>query len=239
MKSNLRPENVRLDAMIFDFDGVVVDSEPVHLACFQQVLSGAGVTLTPEEYYTGYLGFDDHDCFQAALRDHGASCSEGRIAEMTARKTVLVQKAYSTSIEALPGAAALIRSAAGAGIPVGVCSGALLEEIRLAARTVGVLDSFLAIVPAEDVQRGKPDPEGYRLALHRLSEAGGRALAPESTLVVEDSPAGIAAAKALGMCVLAVTNSYAPDALAEADRIVSSLAEVTVDDLRALLGRTA
>ena len=237
MKSNLRPKDVRLDAMIFDFDGVVVDSEPVHLACFQQVLSGAGVTLTVEEYYTKYIGFDDHDCFKAALRDHGASCSEGRIAEMIARKTVLVQKAYSTSIEPLPGAAALIRSAAAAGIPVGVCSGALLEEIRLAARTVGVLDSFLAIVPAEDVQHGKPDPEGYRLALHRLSEAAGRALAPESTLVVEDSPAGIAAAKALGMCVLAVTNSYAPDALPEADRIVSSLAEVTVPALEELLRR--
>ena len=223
--------------MIFDFDGVIVDSEPVHLACFRQVLAGAGVTLTEEEYYAKYLGFDDHDCFQAALVDHGAPCSEALIAEMTARKTVLIQKAYSQSIKPLPGAVELIHSVDDAGIPLAICSGGLLEEIRLAARTVGILDCFIAIVPAEDVQRGKPDPEGYRIALARLAESAGRDLSAARTVVVEDSPAGISAAKALGMPVLAVTNSYARDALIDADRIVSSLTEVTVGVLRTLLRR--
>ena len=74
------------------------------------MLAGAGVTLTEEEYYAKYLGFDDHDCFQAALVDHGAPCSEALIAEMTARKTVLIQKAYSQSIKPLPGAVELIHS---------------------------------------------------------------------------------------------------------------------------------
>ena len=221
--------------MIFDFDGVIVDSEPVHLACFRQVLAGTGVTLTEEEYYAKYLGFDDHDCFQAALVDHGVPCSEASIAEMTARKTVLIQKAYSQSIEPLPGAVELVHSVGDAGIPLGICSGGLLDEIRLAARTVGVLDSFIAIVPAEDVRRGKPDPEGYRIALARLAEAVGRDLSAARTVVVEDSPAGISAAKALGMPVLAVTNSYARDALIDADRIVSSLAEVAIGDLEELV----
>jgi len=230
-----RAKGNRLDALIFDFDGVVVDSEPVHLRAFQRVLRGAGVEMTHDDYYGKYLGFDDHDCLAAAAADDRKRLTEAQIAEMIAAKTQLVQQAFRESIRALPGAAELIARAAGTGLPLAICSGALREEIELAARTVGVRRHFRAIVTAEDVRRGKPDPEGYSLALERLGRAVERGLDPSRTVVVEDAPAGIRAAKALGMKVLAVTNSYSADQLAEADRVVDSLEGVTAADLEAMI----
>ena len=221
--------------MVFDFDGVVVDSEPVHLAGFQQVLEKQGITLSREDYYANYLGCDDYACFLAVGTASGITFSNEQIAEMTAAKTLLVQEAFTKSIKALPGATELIRLAAGAGVPLAICSGALREEIRLAARTVGIWEHFATIVSAEDVAHGKPDPEGFLIAIRRLCESTGLELSPQKTVVVEDSPAGIDAAKKAGMAVLAVTTSYSRDELAAADRIVSSLAEVSLPFLKSLL----
>jgi beta-phosphoglucomutase len=221
-----------MDAVIFDFDGVVVDSEPVHFACFRQVLATVGVALTSRDYYDRYLGYDDHDCLLIAARHRGAELSERQIADLTAAKTALVQRAFRESIRPLPGAVALIRAIAAAGVPMAICSGALRDEIILAGRTVGVLDCFQAIVAAEDVKRGKPDPEGYLAARELLARAAGKDLSPRRCVVVEDSPAGIDAARAAGMKVLAVATSYRGDLLAKADRVVESLAEVTFAQLQ-------
>jgi beta-phosphoglucomutase len=225
-----------LDALIFDFDGVIVDSEPIHLVCFGKVLLPAGVVLTHEDYYEKYLGFDDHDCFVAAMRDHGKPVVEEQIAAMTRAKSLLVQETYSREVTPLPGSAELIRAAARAKIPLAVCSGALRDEIEQAARAVGVRDLFATLVAARDVTHGKPDPEGYRMALERLRAATGRALRAEASVVVEDSVAGIDAALGAGMKVLAVTNSYPAEALHRAGRVVRSLAEVTLKDLEAIAG---
>lgn len=121
-----------MDALIFYFDGVVVDSESIHLMGFQEVLRTVGVSLAHDEYYRTYLGYNDHDCLLIAARAHGVHLDESKIAELTAAKDV----------------------------PLAVCSGALRDEIVLASRTIGVLEHFTTIVSAEDVQRGKPDPEG-------------------------------------------------------------------------------
>ena len=223
-----------LDALIFDFDGVVVDSEPVHLRCFQRVLEKTGIPLTSDEYYTKYLGFDDHDCFQTVLRDKGHKADERQIQQMIAEKTLAVQGEFTHSIRALPGAVELAAAARKAQIPTSVCSGALRKEIELAAKTVGAWPHFLAIVSAEDVRHGKPDPEGYRLALATLTKLTGKPLRADKTVAIEDSPAGIASAAAVGMKVLAVTTSYKADALRQANRIVHSLAEVTIQSLEEL-----
>ncbi len=224
-----------MDALIFDFDGVVVDSEPLHLKCFQKLLAGRGVELTREAYYSKYLGFDDHDVFTAVMRDSGAACNEQEIAQLIAAKTELIKKVFAESVDPLPGAVELIAGAATNGTPVAVCSGALRDEITLAAKAIGVQEHFIAIVSAEDVRRGKPDPEGFRLALERLRAACRRELAVRQCVVVEDSPAGIEAAKSAGMKVLAVTNSYPAEALQAADRVVDSLADVSVASLEELL----
>jgi len=224
-----------LDALIFDFDGVVADSESIHFATFRRVLESRGYKLTPEDYYTRYIGYNDHDAFLEAIGVQGGSTAEADIAEMTARKTAMVKRAFAESIQPLPGAVELIRSAVAAGVPVAVCSGALREEIELASRKIGVLESFTVIVAAQDVRRGKPHPEGYELARGRLSAATGRKIAAARCVAVEDAPAGIDAARGAGMRVLAVTNSYPASALKAADRVVGSLKDVTTAALEKLL----
>lgn len=221
-----------MDALIFDFDGVVVDSEPVHFACFHQVLASVGVDLRKEDYYSKYLGYDDRDCFAHVLADNGKPADEKLIAKLTARKTQCVQHAFHHSIQPLPGVLDLLQQATAAGVPKAICSGALRAEIELAAQTVGALEHFQAIVSAEEVAHGKPDPEGYRLSLSRLSSVLGRSLRAERCLVIEDAPAGILAAHGAGMKVLAVATSYPPAELAQAERIVPSLESVTLDVLR-------
>ncbi len=224
-----------MDALIFDFDGVVVDSEPIHLACFQNVLARVEITFTREDYYGKYLGYDDRDCIATAARDNGKELSERQIAELIAEKTRLVKHAFGESIPPQAGAVDLIRAAADAGVPTAVCSGALKEEIRLAAETIGVLENFVTIVSAEDVSHGKPDPEGYRMALEQLAAELARDLAVGKTVVVEDAPVGIEAAHQAGMKVLAVTSSYPAESLTAADRTVDSLADVTIPSLDELL----
>ncbi|MCE5279040.1 MAG: HAD family phosphatase [Planctomycetaceae bacterium] len=223
-----------MDALIFDFDGVVVDSEPVHLEAFRRVLRDVGIDLSTRDYYGKYLGFDDHDCFAAVAADNGRRISEKKIAELTAAKTRIVQSIFAGTIQPLPGAVDLIRSAAAAKLPLAVCSGALLDEIKLAAKTIGVLDCFDLIVSAEMVAAGKPDPEGYLQTLRKLSEKHNRTLRPQHVVVIEDSPAGIEAAQTAGNRTLAVATSYPQDRLTAADRVVARLSDITLAEVAAL-----
>lgn len=223
-----------MDAILFDFDGIVIDSEPVHFEGFRQVLETAGITLTREDYYAKYLGYDDHDGFLAVARDNGLVFDETKVAELTAAKTHLVQQMLA-SVPPLPGAVELIRAGAEAGVPMAVCSGALRAEVEGPCRALGIAGHFAAIVAAEDVDAGKPDPQGYRLARERLAEATGHRITAARCLAVEDSPAGIDAARAAGMRVLAVTTSYPAETLAGAERIEASLADVSLEMLEGLL----
>jgi len=199
------------------------------------VLATVGLELTEADYYDKYLGYDDHDCLLIAARDRGVELSEPQIAALTAAKTELVQQTFRESVEPLPGSVKLIRAIHAARVPLAICSGALRDEIILASRTVGVLDCFQAIVAAKDVARGKPDPEGYLAARAKLAQAVGKDLRPRRCIVVEDSPAGIEAGKAASMKVLAVVTSYRPGHLADADRVVNSLADVTFAELEQLV----
>lgn len=223
-----------MDAIIFDFDGVVVDSEPIHMLGFVRVLKTLGIELTRADYYSRYLGFDDHDCFAAVMRDHQRVVSEEQIADWETEKTRIVQDIMRQMIQPLPGSVELIRAAAEAGIPLAICSGALMEEIELASKTIGIRDCFPVIVAAKDVTCGKPDPEGYVKAARLLSEQLGKPIQPQRCCVCEDSPAGIAAAKGAGMKVCAVSTSYAPEELTAADHIAKDLSEVNLPILREL-----
>lgn len=223
-----------MDAMIFDFDGVIVDSEPTHFAAFARVLKDLGIQLSRQEYYQKYLGYDDHDCFLTVAQDHGKRADEAAIAGMIAIKTRLVQEAMDCSIQPQPGAVELVRAAEMDAIPLAICSGALRGEIELACRNIGLWECFMTVVSAEDVDRGKPDPQGFRLALEQLCRLSGLVLEAPKTVVVEDSPAGIAAAKHLGMKVLAVTTSRDRGDLHQADMVVDSLADVTIAHLESL-----
>jgi len=229
-----------LRAIIFDFDGVVADSEPIHLAVFQRVLGEQGFFLSPEEYYAEYLGYDDKGCFRTFFTTHGQSPSDKTIDDLVARKAQTYLDHIKQNLIIFPGVCELVRDAASRH-RLAIASGALRNEIEYVLECAGIRKEFEHITSAEDVRQGKPDPEPFVHALaslNRASRSGQVRLAPDDCLVIEDSIPGIRAARAAGMKVLAVTNTHTVQDLHEADALTHSLADVKWPDLQARLWPT-
>jgi len=219
-------------AIIFDFDGVIADSEPLHLAAFQQALEPEGIILTTEAYYADYLGYDDYDAIVAALREAGRPPTEESVQRLMAAKAEHFLALVREGVRILPGVPAFIRQVA-TRVPLAVASGALRREIELILAYAGLREAFETIVSAEDVSEGKPAPESFLLALERLQERV-PALVPGDCLVIEDSRAGIEGARRAGMRCLAVSNSYPASELGAADVVVPSLEKVEWERVSAL-----
>jgi len=218
-----------LRAIIFDCDGVIADTEPLHFAALQRVLAEEGFTLTEEDYYRRYLAFDDRGCFQKAF----SNLTTERLTELIDRKASYIEPAMRTHLRIFPGVADFIRRAADK-YPLAVASGALKREIELVLDFGGVRDCFLTIVSAEDVMRGKPNPEAFLKAREIINAHATARISPQECLVIEDSLHGVEAARLAGMPVLAVTNSYPKDQLSKADMVVESLDGLSLDSLQAL-----
>ncbi|MGO9918676.1 MAG: HAD family hydrolase [Isosphaeraceae bacterium] len=235
-----------ISAVIFDFNGVLVDDEAVHFALFREVLSEEGVDITERDYHERYLGYDDRGCFEAALLDAGQMAVRERLDVLIVRKAQRYIEAANQGLRFFPAAAETLATIA-ARWPVAICSGALRSEIEYALRRLDQLDRVTAIVSAEDTDKCKPNPEGYCLALSALrtytadSAIQGivpaenalskrrRDLTAANCLVVEDSLAGIISAKGAGMRAVGVANTYSPDELfqAGADAVIFELATLT------------
>ena len=211
-----------LAAVIFDFDGIIVDSEPLHFRAFNEVLEPAGKSISWDDYCTTYIGFDDRDAFTEIHKAAGIELEKEALKKMIDRKAEVMQR-YIDDGEAvpLPGAVELIKSIP-ARLPVALCSGALRSDIQPIIEQLGIAGAFSVIVTAEDTDKSKPDPAPYQLALSRLGISN-----PASAIAIEDTPAGIVSAKGAGLKVLAVTNSYDRDYLMEADAVTESLEQVT------------
>lgn len=222
-------------AVIFDFNGVLVDDEAVHCELLRQVLAEEGVSLTEREYLDEYLGYDDRGCFETALRRAGQAAGDDRIADLIERKAARYAELAEHGLKLFDGAADAVRRLA-EDWPVAVCSGALRDEIDYGLGRLGVADEVSAIVAAEDTERCKPDPEGYFLALDALRSAVAAGLEAGHCLVIEDSLAGVQAAKAAGMWVVGVTHTYPADQLraAGADAILERLSELGPEWVRCL-----
>lgn len=213
-----------LRAVIFDFNGVIVDDEPIHFELFQKVFAEEGIALTHDAYYARYLGFDDRGAFSHGYGEHDRELSAVKLAELIERKAVYYQEAIRQQVAIFPGVTRLIAELAQS-LPLAVASGALRPEIETILATAQVIQHFKAIVSAEDVERGKPEPEIFLKALAALN-AGGGTIEPGDCVVIEDSKEGIKGARRAGMKCLAVTNSHGPELLGEANQIVSSLETV-------------
>lgn len=220
-------------AIIFDCDGVIADTEPMHFAAFQRVLAEQQISLTAEEYYRDYLAYDDRGCFERVLEQQGVRPSDDRISRLIERKTAYLKPVMQDSIAVFPGVADFVRSAA-AKYPLAIASGALRHEVEMVVRHAGIIDKFVAIVTAEDVSQGKPNPESFLEARAQINAAMQTAIEPAECLVIEDSIHGINAARAAGMRCLAVTNSYPRHKLAAADIVVDGLSGLTITDVERL-----
>lgn len=222
-----------LRAIIFDCDGVIADTEPLHLAAFQRVLGEEGLSLAEGDYYDRYLALDDRSCFMRLYEERGRSLDPKRLNELIARKAAYLEPVIGEQLRIFPGVEEFVREAA-ANFPLAIASGALRREIELVLDAAHLLNCFCAIVSAEDVSKGKPHPEPFLKALALINEVRSEAIRPEECLVVEDSIHGVEAARAAGMRCLAVTNSYGRELLSEADLVVGSLAGLSLRQLEAI-----
>jgi beta-phosphoglucomutase len=198
--------------VIFDFDGVLIDSEPLHVRAFQEVLAAYGRTLTEEEYYASYIVYSDREVLERLLP--GGEVLEAALAAKERRYLELMEGGVPAFRDGL---ALLSRTD---GWRVGLATGSLRPEVERVLRSLGIRERFGAVVTREDCRNGKPDPEPFLLA------ARGLGLAPCLCVVIEDTPGGVQAAKAAGMVCVAVTHSCPRDSLRGADLVVDDLATV-------------
>lgn len=221
-----------LRAVIFDFDGVITDSEILHFRAFNAVLAPHGFELSKHEYYKDYLGLADKDCFKALIGEGRLRIPESHVPDLIQQKTRIFEKLARTEGRIIEGVREFLGLLAGAQVPIAICSGALRPEIELILEEAGLRDCFDVIVSAEEVRHGKPDPEGFLLALQKLNDVWPDPITPECCIVVEDSHWGLQAARATGMRTVAVTNTYDATQLRQADKVVHRLDDLTLDDLR-------
>jgi HAD superfamily hydrolase (TIGR01509 family) len=211
-------------ATLFDFDGVLVDSEPVHLAAFNDVLAAFGIAIDEREYADRYLSLDDAGVFRAALSRAGRAPGEDEVRTLIEAKSPRFLARFEEAFRPFPGAAQLVARRAARG-PVGIVSGALEREITFALDKMGVRPAVSFVIGAESTAVSKPDPAPYLLAIDELKRLG---RSTPSAVVIEDSLGGVVSAKRAGLRCVAVAHSYTRDELARAG------ADAVVDTLEAL-----
>jgi beta-phosphoglucomutase len=219
-----------LQALVFDFDGVLADTERLHLLAFRQVLEPLGCSIDTAEYYERYLGFDDVGAFGAIAQDRGLAWTTNDVTELVNAKAACFRQILDTQPVLFDGVRELVPGWARE-VPVAIASGALRAEIELIVAAGGLGDVFPVIVAAGETVNFKPEPDPYLAALARLG------VDPARSVAVEDSLWGIESARRAGMKVVAVTTSYPRERLTAADAVVSSFSELTMELFEALVRR--
>jgi beta-phosphoglucomutase-like phosphatase (HAD superfamily) len=214
---------VPLRAIVFDFDGVLANSEPLHLRAYQEILSEEGLTLTEQDYYARYLGFDDVAAFRAMGADRGHVWSDADIKRLVAVKAQRLEALEQHVSILFPGAAEAVRRTA-AELPIAIASGALGAEVRRVLVREQLMNCFAAIVTAEETAHSKPSPEPYLEAVARLMSATSITLEPGDCVAIEDSPWGLQSAQRAGLRTVAVAHSYKEHDLLSADLVIQNIA---------------
>jgi len=223
-----------LRAVILDFDGVITDSEILHLRAFNQSLVPYGIEISTKEYYTNYLGFSDFDCYKALIDNGLLKIDERQIDDIIKKKSKFFEELTRTEGQTIEGVHEFLQMLEDNNIPMAICSGSLLVEIEVMLQESGLRHFFTEIVSAEQVKKGKPHPDGFLLSLKKLNKKCHPPIAANECIVIEDSHWGLQAGKAAGMHTVAVTNSYDAEQLSLADKIVSRLNKLTINDLQQL-----
>jgi beta-phosphoglucomutase len=220
-----------IKAIVFDFDGVLANSEPLHLRSYQEIFEPHGVKLDAKTYCERYLGFDDEGAFRQIADDFGLILADEEIELLMVQKSRRLEALLTNVNVMYPGAASCARTLA-AVWPVGIASGALRHEIELMLRGTGLLDTFKFIVAAGETDRTKPAPDPYL----RAAELHG--VPPSACVAIEDSHWGLESARTAGLRTIAITHTYPRDTLtAGADLVVDSLTEITPELVKELGGR--
>ena len=218
-------------AILFDFNGVIADDETAHVECFCRALREFGVTLSKDEYYGTYLGMDERTCTALLLTARDGKYDAELVQRIQDRKAELFRlHPAAQKPELFPGVIEFVQAARPL-CRLAIASGGRREQIDRALRGTAIEEAVELIVSAEDCPVGKPDPAIYLLTLQRLNDSVRPALRADECLVIEDSKAGIRAARAAGMTVLALATTYPAGELREADRVLPSLVAVDPGEL--------
>jgi beta-phosphoglucomutase len=220
-----------IEAIIFDFDGVLADSEVFHCVAFEAVAAAAGLPFSRAAYFERLLGLPDSECLAALCAEAGVACDPARLKALVAQKRAAFAR-LAGKLVLYPGVETVLRSLHGH-FQLAIASGAFRDEIEPLLTRAGVRGLFAAVIGADDVQAGKPDPEPLARALAALNARANRAIVPAACVVVEDAPVGVAAARAAGMQCIAVTTHHERAALSAADATISSVAMLRREDLQA------
>lgn len=224
-----------LAAIIFDFDGVIADSELLHLRSYQEVLRTRGLPLTNDEYFDRYLGYDDASLLRRYAMDRGLGWEDETVAAIISEKTQRYEDLASRGQMLFPGAERFIRAAAAA-VPIAIASGALSHEIDEILGRAGLRALFTAVVGADQTTRSKPSPDPYLEAFAQIVAAG-HAVEASRTVAIEDSMWGLVSARTARLRCVGVTNTCPAEELApHAELIVSGLEVLTLEALDRLVG---
>jgi beta-phosphoglucomutase len=227
-------------AIAFDLDGTLSDTEPLHFEAFGEVMRPEGIEIPREEYFSRLIGLNDHDCFATLLREHGRDASEPRVAGLIERKAGVYGAMIANRDVLYPGAERFVRRCAER-FPLILVTGTLHAEAESILRRANLRSLFVDIIAAEDTERGKPEPDGFLTALGRL----GFVLRPHPPIVaaeclaIEDTPAGVEAARRAGMKILALCHTASEHELRSADVIRPSIGEADLDDVLRRLAKDA
>lgn len=214
-----------IHAIIFDFDGVLVDTEPLHHQAFCEVVKPHGLECDWPEYVQEYIGFDDRDLFRTAFQRGGQSLTDAELQDLVDAKAEAFVALASRGVPPYPGVPDIVRNAASRW-PVGLCSGALRSDIAPLLKQLDLEDTFLVKVTAEDVPASKPDPTCYRMTIEKLTEQTGIELDPSRCIAIEDTPTGVAAAAGAQLRTWAVIHTHSSDQLTAAERVFESLPDL-------------
>jgi beta-phosphoglucomutase len=246
-----------LKAVIFDFDGVLVDSELLHYQAFNHVLAPFGVKMSLQEYYDKFLGLSDEELLRLLDKQNHLNLSEQQLQKLLKEKAVSFKELAESQATVFEGVPEFLKMLADNKIPMAVCSGALLPEIEMilfaaspTGKGAGLRNYFDVIVSAEQVKKGKPDPEGFLLALKLLNKKANQPVVsepvlssvegveppikPQDCIVIEDSHWGLEAARNAGMHPVAVTNTYSAEHLKPADKVIEHLNDLSIAELHAI-----
>lgn len=219
-----------MSALLFDFDGVIVHSEPLHYIAIRDTFAAHRMHFTEETYFQRYVAYADRDLFPIIAHDLQHPLTPQHLHTMLEEKWHRFADLVRTQgVETFSATLDLIREAHARKITIALVTAAMRRDVDLILGSLNILDSFTAIVSAQDVPRSKPDPAPYTLACSRLN------LAPSSCVALEDTPGGIASARGAGCQVIGVCHTLPAHRLQQASRVVASSRELTVDAMLALL----
>lgn len=223
-----------LRAVIFDFDGVITDSEVLHFRAFNQVLAPYGAQITAKDYYTDHLGLSDLDAFKLLAEQNRLGPDAPPIETLLQQKKQAFEELAKSEGRIIEGVRQFLEMLRQNNVVMAICSGSLLVEIEMVLEDAHLRPFFEVVVSAEQVKNGKPNPEPFLLTLQNLNAKCRQPITAGDCVVIEDSNWGLQAAKDAGMHTIAITNSYDAEQLKLAEKIVENLSELTIDDLQQL-----